>query len=121
MFGLAVCPAILGLPRPSRAHLVVSTSPSGVDPRLQVYVWSRRNPHVQLNFLGVATFAAPYLPWVLLTFSLLVGGIWKSDVMGIMAGHVYYFFEDVYPRQGGPRILKTPQFMHVLFDRVQPM
>ena len=52
----------------------------------QVYVWSRRNPHVQLNFLGVATFAAPYLPWVLLTFSLMVGGIWKSDVMGIVAG-----------------------------------
>jgi len=31
---------------------------------LQVYVWSRRNPFVQMSFLGLFNFTAPYLPWV---------------------------------------------------------
>ena len=31
---------------------------------LQVYVWSKRNPHVHMSFLGLFTFTAPYLPWV---------------------------------------------------------
>ena len=38
-----------------------------------VYVWSRRNPFVRMNFFGLLNFQAPYLPWVLLAFSLLLG------------------------------------------------
>ena len=38
-----------------------------------VYVWSRRNPLVRMNFFGLLNFQAPYLPWVLLAFSLLLG------------------------------------------------
>ena len=34
-----------------------------------VYVWSRRNRHAQMNFLGLFAFTAPYLPWILLSFS----------------------------------------------------
>ena len=37
-----------------------------------VYVWARRNPHVRMSFFGLLTFNAPYLPWVLLGFSLLL-------------------------------------------------
>jgi hypothetical protein len=36
---------------------------------LQVYVWGRRHQYVNLSFLGIFTFTAPYLPWVLLAFS----------------------------------------------------
>ena len=94
-----------------------------------VYIWARRNPFGELlvsvrvadqlvsesarmNFLGVFTFTAPYLPWVLLSFSVLHGNegalacvasraqqrIGKSDMLGILVGHLYYFLEDVYPR-----------------------
>ena len=35
----------------------------------QVYVWGRRHQYVNLSFLGIFTFTAPYLPWVLLAFS----------------------------------------------------
>lgn len=36
---------------------------------MMVYVWGRRHQYVNLSFLGIFTFTAPYLPWVLLAFS----------------------------------------------------
>ncbi|XP_018333552.1 derlin-2-like isoform X3 [Agrilus planipennis] len=60
---------------------------------------------------------APYLPWVLLAFSLLLGNAVYVDLLGIAVGHVYYFIEDVFPSQrGGFKILKTPAFMKALFN-----
>uniref|UniRef100_A0A915AQS2 Derlin n=1 Tax=Parascaris univalens TaxID=6257 RepID=A0A915AQS2_PARUN len=47
-----------------------------------VYVWSRRNPYIRMNFFGVLSFNAPYLPWVLLLFSLLLGNNAIVDFMG---------------------------------------
>lgn len=82
-----------------------------------VYVWSRRNPLVRLNFFGLINFFAPYLPWVLLAFSLLLGNPVYVDLMGIAVGHIYYFLEDVFPDQvGGFKILKTPQILKNLLD-----
>ncbi|CAC5357837.1 DERL2_3 [Mytilus coruscus] len=71
-----------------------------------VYLWSRRNPYVRLNFFGLMTFHAPYLPWVLLGFSVLLGNSVVIDLM-----------EDVFPEQrGGFRILKTPRFLTYLLE-----
>lgn len=64
---------------------------------MMVYVWGRRNESVRMSFLGVFQFTAPYLPWVLLAFSVLLGNSPTTDLLGIGAGHLYYFFEDVYP------------------------
>ena len=47
-----------------------------------VYVWSRRNPYIRMNFFGLMNFQAPYLPWVLLAFSLLLGNSIVVDFMG---------------------------------------
>ena len=69
-----------------------------------VYVWARRNPYirceivttsdlisalhfseivfVRMNFFGLLTFNAPYLPWVLLGFSLLLGNSVSVDLLG---------------------------------------
>lgn len=82
-----------------------------------VYVWARRNPHVRMNFFGLLNFQAPYLPWVLLGFSVLLGNSILVDLVGIAVGHVYYFLEDVFPlRSGGIRLLKTPQFLQQIFE-----
>ncbi|XP_052716542.1 derlin-2-like [Crassostrea angulata] len=82
-----------------------------------VYLWSRRNPYVRMNFFGLMTFHAPYLPWVLLGFSVLLGNSVITDLLGIAAGHIYYFLEDVFPQQpGGFKILKTPRFLTYLFE-----
>ncbi|CAG2057622.1 unnamed protein product, partial [Timema podura] len=66
-----------------------------------VYVWSRRNPFVRMNFFGLLNFHAPYLPWVLLGFSVLLGNAIWVDLMGMAVGHIYYFIEDVFPNQRG--------------------
>ncbi|CAH0390825.1 unnamed protein product [Bemisia tabaci] len=82
-----------------------------------VYIWSKRNPYIRLNFFGVLNFQAPYLPWVLLGFSVLLGNTVWVDLMGMAVGHVYYYLEDVFPRQpGGFKVLVTPQFLKNLLD-----
>ncbi|XP_068952772.1 derlin-3 isoform X2 [Petaurus breviceps papuanus] len=81
-----------------------------------VYVWSRRNPYLRMNFFGLH-FQAPFLPWVLMAFSLLLGNSVLVDLLGIAVGHIYYFLEDVFPNQpGGKRLLLTPSFLKLLFD-----
>ncbi|OWR43807.1 derlin-2 [Danaus plexippus] len=82
-----------------------------------VYVWSRRNKHVRMNFFGLMNFQAPYLPWVLLGFSVLLGNSISVDLVGMAIGHIYFFLEDVLPRQrGGQKILKTPKILKRLLD-----
>eukprot|EP00803_Ostreobium_quekettii_P011107 evm.model.scf_344.4 EVM.evm.TU.scf_344.4 scf_344:45187-52607(-) len=82
---------------------------------MMVYVWSRRHPYMQLSFLGLFTFSAPYLPWVLLGFSVMIGSSPVVDILGMIAGHVYYFLEDVYPQMSGRHILQTPGIVKALF------
>jgi len=85
-----------------------------------VYVWSRRNPYVRLNFFGLMNFQAPFLPWVLLGFSLLLGNSVIIDLMGIAIGHMYFFLEDVFPQQpGGFKVLRTPTFLKTMMDPPQ--
>eukprot|EP00882_Tetradesmus_deserticola_P003688 GHRQ01003902.1.p1 GENE.GHRQ01003902.1~~GHRQ01003902.1.p1 ORF type:complete len:263 (+),score=114.90 GHRQ01003902.1:284-1072(+) len=90
---------------------------------MMVYVWGRRHQYVNLSFLGIFNFTAPYLPWVLLAFSVMLGSSPKVDLMGMVAGHAYYFLEDVYPRMTGRRPLKTPGFVQAMFpveERIRP-
>eukprot|EP00027_Filamoeba_sp_ATCC50430_P010686 CAMPEP_0168562202 /NCGR_PEP_ID=MMETSP0413-20121227/11997_1 /TAXON_ID=136452 /ORGANISM="Filamoeba nolandi, Strain NC-AS-23-1" /LENGTH=183 /DNA_ID=CAMNT_0008593613 /DNA_START=128 /DNA_END=679 /DNA_ORIENTATION=- len=82
---------------------------------MSVYVWARRNPNVQMNFLELLNFRAPYLPWVILGFGVLLGQSPVSDILGIIVGHIYYFLEDVYPQTTGRRLLKTPGFIKAIF------
>ena len=51
-----------------------------------MYVWGRRHPYVSLSFLGVFTFSAPYLPWVLLGFSIVLRSSPVVDLCGMVAG-----------------------------------
>lgn len=82
-----------------------------------VYVWSRRNPFLRMNFFGLLNFQAPYLPWVLLAFSVILGNAIWIDLVGMGAGHIYWFLEDVFPNQpNGRKLLKTPQFLRNIFD-----
>jgi len=85
---------------------------------MMVYVWGRRNEDVKMSFLGFITFTAPYLPWVMLTFSVLIGNSITIDLIGIVVGHCYYFLEYVYPviaeLRGWriKRIMEPPSILH---------
>ncbi|XP_073079068.1 derlin-3 isoform X2 [Manis javanica] len=48
-----------------------------------VYVWSRRSPQVRVNFFGLLTFQAPFLPWALMGFSLLLGNSILVDLLDL--------------------------------------
>lgn len=90
---------------------------------MMVYLWSRDpdNAYIRMSFFGIITFSAPYLPWVLLLFSLVLGNPIEMDFLGIVVGHSYYFFDSVYPKVADIRgwrwrkLIVTPQFLHYLF------
>lgn len=70
------------------------------------------NNVLKVKFCVMCFLQAPYLPWVLLGFSVLLGNAIYVDMMGIAVGHMYYFIEDVFPNQrGGFKLLKTPYIL----------
>jgi len=86
-----------------------------------VYVWARRNPLMRMSFLGLFTFNAPYLPWVILGFESLLGhSVNLFDVLGILIGHLYYFLKDVYPKISGRELLETPRIFKYLLEQGDP-
>lgn len=52
-----------------------------------------------------------YLPFALLAFSVMVGGNWVADVLGILGGHMYYFLKVIHPAAGGAALAETPLWM----------
>jgi Derlin-2/3 len=85
-----------------------------------VYVWARRNQYVRMSLVGLFTFTAPYLPWVLVGLNMLLGASPVKDLLGIFAGHIYYYFEDIYPRMNnGFKLLETPTLLVSLFGEAQ--
>jgi len=87
-----------------------------------IYIWSRRNPDARLSFLGLVAFKAPWLPWVMVGFNVVLHGLWpKDELCGIAVGHVWYFFNDIYPRtHSGYRPLDPPRWWIGLFESPRP-
>jgi Derlin-2/3 len=87
-----------------------------------IYIWSRRNPDTRLSFLGLLVFTAPYLPWVLMAFNLCMHGtIPKDEILGVVVGHVYYFFADVWPGlYDGQRPMDPPEWWVRLWEGRRP-
>ncbi|XP_060876465.1 derlin-2 isoform X3 [Metopolophium dirhodum] len=78
---------------------------------------SRTADFVMMFLFGATLMIAPYLPWVLLGFSILLGNTPWVDLMGIAVGHCYYYLEDVLPQhRANLKILKTPLFLKHLLD-----
>jgi Derlin-2/3 len=94
---------------------------------MMTYVWGRRNEDVKMMFLGFLTFNAPYLPWVMLAFSVLIGQSIIMDLIGICVGHVYYFLEFVYPTMAEirgwriKRIMEPPAILHWICGTYKPL
>lgn len=71
-----------------------------------------------MNFLGLFPFTAPYLPWVLFGFSYVLGNSPIVDMLGMAAGHIYYYIDDVLPEIARIRgwtvryYLRAPQYLN---------
>ena len=87
-----------------------------------VYLWARapEQRHVRMSLLGLFPFNAPFLPWILLLCSILLGTPVETDFLGILVGHIYYFCDQVYPQVATIRgwyiknIIITPSILHYL-------
>ncbi|KAJ1834790.1 hypothetical protein LPJ63_001675 [Coemansia sp. RSA 2711] len=77
------------------------------------YMWSRHYSYLFINFMGLFTTSAAYLPWILVAFSSLVENRWPTvDLVAISVGHVFWFLSEEWPRRvesGGVRVLKAPR------------
>jgi len=81
-----------------------------------IYLWSRKFPDQQMSFMFGIRFKSAYFPWVLIGFNFLMGGFPLLEIVGVVIGHVYFYFEDIYPlATGGRRFLTTPQFLTNFF------
>ena len=81
-----------------------------------VYIDSKREPqkNVMIYFFVVKNC---YVPYAFLLFSLITGGSIIENVIGIVAGHIYFFFKEIVPIQRGLDILKTPKFVVDLTEK----
>jgi len=78
-----------------------------------VHLWGRWNPHIRMSFLGLFPFTANYLSTVLFTFSILLGHSATVDAIGIAVGHLYYFFDEVYPRVAEIRGWPSKRYLRI--------
>ena len=79
-----------------------------------LYLWSRENPNANTSIMGMITMKAFYLPWGMLGMGLVMGQDPVPDLLGIVAGHLYYFLAVLHPRAGGARLIKTPDWVRAL-------
>ncbi|GMH81766.1 hypothetical protein TrVE_jg5236 [Triparma verrucosa] len=83
-----------------------------------LHVLSRQLPHQNVKWL---IFTVPY--WTL-PYGLLLSDVLQTQspasatphVMGILTGHVFYFFNTVWPKFGGKNWLEAPDFVKRKFD-----
>ena len=78
-----------------------------------IYVWSRREPDQPIKMFGVGPFKSVYLPWVYMAIRVVMGGSPLSILLGIGAGHFFYFFYEVMPVSHpgiNMRWFRTPDF-----------
>ncbi|GMG21322.1 unnamed protein product [Ambrosiozyma monospora] len=69
-----------------------------------LYIWSRRNPDVDVSIMGVLNFKSIYIPFVSLTLSKVLSitengiSISSADFASMIIGHFYIFFNDMFPK-----------------------
>ena len=83
-----------------------------------LYLWSRENPNANTSIMGMITMKAFYLPWGMLGMGLVMGQDPVPDLLGIVAGHLYYFLAVLHPRAGGARLIKPRLGPRVVLRRV---
>lgn len=84
-----------------------------------LYLWSKQNPATQVSFFGVVKLQSMYLPFAMLAIDIAQGASPFTGIRGILAGHLYLFFTEVYPRMYGYTPIRTPLWLYVVFYFLQ--
>ena len=81
-----------------------------------IYIDSKREPQKTINLYFLPIKNALY-PYALIVFNIVSGQGIYDNIVGIIAGNIYYFLEDVLPVQKNIKILKTPKFLVDLLEK----
>ena len=95
-----------------------------------IYYWSKCFADIEVSFFFGLKFRGQYLPWMLLAFNIVMGDVPITQLLGILASHLFYFFKVTYPatlRDRNPSqpswaesFLDTPWFIKALFAPAIP-
>ncbi|GET87898.1 hypothetical protein, conserved [Leishmania tarentolae] len=80
------------------------------------WVFCKRHPEQELTLFGFS-FRSAVFPWVLMALHLVMGQGLLADVLGIVAGHAYVFFKDIFPVSHNQRWLETPMWLRRQFPQ----
>ena len=72
-----------------------------------------------MSFLDVIHFRSCFLPLFILTMIVLSGYDPTLDLIGSIAGHIYYYFDEVVPRlpeTRGCKFLRAPRMLSKLCE-----
>lgn len=77
-----------------------------------IYVWARKHADAIVTIYSF-DIQAIYLPWVMMMIGMMLGNNPMTDLMGIAAGHFFYFFAAVMPLNEayGINLLAMPSFL----------
>ena len=81
-----------------------------------IYIDSKREPQKTINLYFLPIKNALY-PYALIVFNIVSGAGIYDNIIGIIAGNIYYFLVDVLPVQKNINILKTPKFLVDLLEK----
>eukprot|EP00349_Pseudokeronopsis_sp_Brazil_P006153 CAMPEP_0202959088 /NCGR_PEP_ID=MMETSP1396-20130829/3365_1 /ASSEMBLY_ACC=CAM_ASM_000872 /TAXON_ID= /ORGANISM="Pseudokeronopsis sp., Strain Brazil" /LENGTH=194 /DNA_ID=CAMNT_0049677511 /DNA_START=54 /DNA_END=638 /DNA_ORIENTATION=+ len=82
-----------------------------------MYVVCKLLPDMQVSIWGFPVKSGN-LPWVLVAFSVFTGGDPFKDLIGIAAGHTYYYLKNEEPLTYGHNFLKTPKIIEKLVNEL---
>ena len=84
-----------------------------------LYLWSRRNPNVEVSLMEIFQIRAQFLPLFIMLLVTVFGFSALDDLIGAAVGHLYYFLADVLPNipeTKGLELLESPIWLDVLCD-----
>ena len=108
---MLVIGAVLILPAAAATGMMVASHSLLM---MVIYVWSKRHPGQQVTFY-MFRIDSKYLPWVMVAFGFIVRDDIVKDLVGIAAGHIYYFLQEEVDSVESPlkgwRLLRTPDWL----------
>lgn len=75
-----------------------------------MHLWGRHSPTLTVKMYGFISIPAKYLSLAIIAIDLILsGGVDTTAVVGLVAGHAYYFLDSVYPTMpSGKQLISTP-------------
>ena len=81
-----------------------------------IYIDSKREPQKMINLYFIPMKNAIY-PYALIVFNIVSGAGIYDNIIGIIAGNIYFVLMDVLPQSKNLNLLKTPKFLVDLLEK----